>query len=89
MMAKEQTHKVRGTLYLATYEHKHGIDYSLHTTHEGAKAWVDSVAEDWRGSFIDTGTPEEMMTSSELADNWHNVSAGTEFLNIIELELQK
>ena len=89
MMAKEQVHKVRGTLYLATYEHKHGTDYSLHTTHEGAKKWVDAVAEDWRGSFVDTGTPEEAMTSSELAEDWHNVSAGTEWLNIIELELQK
>jgi hypothetical protein len=86
---KEQAHRIRGTLYLATYEHKHGIDYSIHATHEGAKTWANSVAEDWRDDYVDSGTPEEAMSSSELADNWGDLTGGTEWLNIIELELQK
>ena len=85
---KEATHKIRGPVYLATYEHGHGTDYSIHVTYEGAKLWIDSVAGDWKDSFVDTGTPEELMSSSELADSWGEVTCGSEWLNIIEVELQ-
>jgi len=93
----ERVSSVRGSVYLAAYEHKHGTDYSIHTTSKGAEKWFLGIVEEWRGEFrpsdamlaIMGSDPWEDATLEELVENWTEVSGETEFFNIIEVELEE
>mgnify|MGYP001183101054 CR=1 FL=1 len=86
-MKEEVACTIRGGLWLASYEHKHGIDYSLHKTFEGAKQWHNSIVLDYKDEYVDTGDKFESFSTEELAESWEEVTGFTEFLNIIELPL--
>jgi len=88
---RESVFKVRGTVYLAEYEHKHGNDYSIHTTHEGAQTWFRDIVRDWKSEFFDPDgeEPYNEYSIDDLIDCWGEVTGHTEFFNIHELELQE
>jgi len=88
---KERVFKVRGSIFLAEYNHKHGDDYSVHTTEEGAQNWFRGIVSDWKEEFIDSGDedPYNDYSLDDLIDCWGDVTGHTEFFNIHELELQK
>jgi hypothetical protein len=87
---RETVFEVRGTVCLAEYGHKHGNDYSVHTTHEGAQNWFREIVADWKADFIlEEDDPWYDSTIDELVESWSEVTGQTEFFNIHELELQK
>jgi len=88
---RESVFKVRGTVYLAEYEHKHGSDYSVHTTQEGAQSWFRDIVFDWKSECLDPDDedPYNEFSLDELIESWGEVTGHTEFFNIHELELQK
>jgi hypothetical protein len=86
---KESVHKVRGAIHLAEYSHKHGVDYSVHITQEGAKDWFRDIVSEWKSEFIEEGDPFYLFTTDELVSYWPEVTGQSEFFNIHELELQK
>ena len=87
----EEVHFVRGTLYLAEWSHKHGIDHSIHTTHEGAQSWFKEIIVDWKISNIHTDEEDPYCDHSfdQLIESWDEITGCTEFFNIHELELNK
>jgi hypothetical protein len=88
---REAVFKVRGTVYLAEYEHKHGNDHSIHTTHEGAQNYFRDIVSDWKAEFLDEddSDPYNEYSLDELIESWGEITGHTEFFNIYELELQK
>lgn len=74
----------RDTFYLLVWDHKHGYDLSLYSTH--AKARV-------AGSFIMRETAREWgedvshLSDNELWDSWTEISGETEFFSIQQLKL--
>ena len=86
----EATFKIRGSVYLATYEHRHGMDYSIHTTADGAKQWFLSLVSDFIDNFVVDeddywyGKPPE-----EMLEHWEDVTGNLEYFDIIELELSE
>jgi len=87
---RETVFKVRGAVHLAEYSHKHGNDYSVHTTYEGAQNWFREIVADWKTDFIlEEDDPWYDSTIDELIESWDEVTGQTEFFNIHELELQK
>ena len=88
---REIAFNIRGTVYLAEYEHKHGNDYSVHTTQEGAQNWFRDIVSDWKSEFLDADDeyPYNEFSLDELIESWGEVTGHTEFFNIHELELQK
>ena len=71
--------KAENQVYLATWDHKHGTDHSIHKSYEGAFAqlvqWATDALEEW-------GEEEEAKgkTDRQLIDNWPHISGGTEFM---------
>ena len=86
---REMVFKVRGTVYLAEYSHKHGIDHSVHTTNEGAKNWLRDIVDQWKTEWLDDDDPFADYSLEDLIDCWDEVTGNTEFFNIHELEMQK
>jgi hypothetical protein len=88
---REATFKVRGTVYLAQYEHGHGSDYSIHTTHNGAQNWIRDIVSEWKEEFLDLDDEDlyNEYSLDDLIDCWGEVTGHTEFFNIYEMELQK
>jgi hypothetical protein len=86
----EDVVKVRGQVYLATYEHKHGIDYSIHTTADGAKKWFLSIVSDFIEDFVvDEDDYWHGKSPEEMLEHWDDVTGNLEYFNIIELELNE
>ena len=88
---KEYAFNVRGAIYLAEYSHKHGNDYSIHTTQDGAQDWFKEIAADWKENHlhIDEEDPYYDYSLDEMVESLGEISGGTEFFDIHELELQK
>jgi len=88
---REIAFNIRGTVYLAEYEHNHGSDYSVHTTQEGAQNWFRDIVFDWKSECLDPDDedPYNEFSLDELIESWGEVTGHTEFFNIHELELQK
>ena len=80
------------TIYLAVWEHKHGVDNSAHTTEAGARkqlaAWARDTIEDWTvylpEDYDDTGAN---LTDDELLDSWSEITGETEFMSVQMLRL--
>jgi len=90
-MSREIVHNVRGPVYLAEYSHKHGSDFSVHTTYEGAQEYLKTIVADFKDDFIPGFGNESYKDSGldELVERWTDITGSTEWLNITELELQK
>ena len=75
-----------GQIHLATWDHKHGTDHSVHKSYGGAflqcVQWARETLEDW-GETKDY----ENYTDSELISSWTLISGDTEFFKIEEIEL--
>jgi len=73
-------------IYLATWDHKHGLDHSIHKSHEGAFAqliqWAREALEEWgsAGDYVD-------YTDKELISNWPKISGETEFMWVEDYKL--
>ena len=85
---KEKTFKLRGSIYLAVYEHKHGSDYSVHKTEDGATGYVHNCINEFRDSFIDRGDHYWNASTEELADNWWDITGGCESFNVLEINME-
>ncbi len=93
------TQKIRGCVYLATYEHKHGVDYSLHKTYEGAGSWLKSIFDDYIDDFVSEdelvgledcwGVHRDKLPTPDVIEVWPDITGSTEWMNIIELPLLK
>ena len=72
--------KAENQVYLATWNHKHGADHSIHKSYEGAFAqlvqWAQDALEEWGEE--DAG--HIPVCHRQLIDNWPHISGGTEFL---------
>ena len=88
---REAVFRIRGTVYLAEYEHGDGADYSVHTTYDGAQNWFRDIVSNWKAEFLDQDDedPYNKYSLDDLIDAWGEVTGHTEFFNIHELELQK
>ena len=99
---KELVHNIRGSVYLATYEHSHGTDFSVHKTYEGAGAWLKSIFDEYFDDYVQDeeiaeleeawNVPRNKLSIDDILDIWPDITlaAGeSEWMNIIELELQK
>ena len=77
---------MKGQIHLATWDHKHGTDYSAHKSYGGAflqcVQWAKETLEDW-GEMQNY----ENYTDSELISSWTQISGDTEFFKIEEIEL--
>jgi len=76
--------KTSQTVWIATWDHKHGVDLSVHNTEEGAAkqcaAWARGALEEW-------ATPEELeyynnLTDDDLISHWGEISGETEFFEV-------
>ena len=76
--------KTSQTVWIATWDHKHGVDMSVHTTEEGAgkqcAAWARGSLEEW-------ATPEELdfytnLSDDDLISKWGEISGETEFFEV-------
>ena len=97
---RELVHNIRGSVYLATYEHSHGTDFSVHKTYEGAGEWLKSIFDEYVDEYItDEETAEfedlgisksrDKLSIDDILHVWPNITEASEWMNIIELELQK
>ena len=77
------------TVCLATYEHKHGDDQSIHRTIEGAEAHLREIAkenlEEWGEDTAQHG--DDVEAWNEVWRNWHDMTGMTEFMRIEALTL--
>ena len=77
------------TVCLATYEHKHGDDQSIHRTIEGAEAHLREIAkenlEEWGEDTAQHG--DDVEAWNEVWRNWHDMTGMTEFMRIEVLTL--
>lgn len=86
----EQVFTVRGTLYLAKYSHKHGDDFSIHTTFEGAQGWFLNIVSDFMNDFVtDEDDYWHGKSPEEMLQHWDDITGGLEYFDIIELELRE
>ena len=75
-----------GQIHLATWDHKHGTDYSAHKSYGGAflqcVQWAKEALEDWgeTKNYAD-------YTDAELIINWTEISGDTEFFKIEDIQL--
>ena len=76
------------TIYLAVWEHKHGVDNSAHTTEAGAKkqlaAWARETLEDWGSSSL---VKCDSLTDTQLWQAWSEITGETEFMSVKMLHL--
>jgi len=82
------------TIYLATWDHKHGQDISAHTTDEGAfqqcVAWMRETLEEW----VDYHSSDEeayysSLSDSDLFDSWPEITGDNEFMSVQDLQLHE
>ena len=85
---KEKTFKLRGSIFLAIYDHKHGSDYSIHKTKDGATDFVHSCVDEYRDSFVDRNDHHWNSSTEELADNWHQITGGCESFDVLEINME-
>jgi hypothetical protein len=75
------------TIYLAVWDHKHGVDNSAHTTERGAFKqcieWARNVLKEWQDESFNE------LTDEELFDNWGDITGFTEFFSVKRLHLHK
>jgi hypothetical protein len=71
-------------VWIVYYDHKHGVDISVHRTHKGAERWAVGLVNKYRNDFMDTGSDHEWsrMTNEQLLPIWPKVTGDTEFINI-------
>lgn len=73
-------------LYLLVHDHKHGHDYSLHSTIDNARI---SAANTMRETLDEWSEKSfEGLSNEELWLAWPDISGGTEFFSIEELSLE-
>mgnify|MGYP003625373500 CR=1 FL=1 len=84
---REEVRMIRGNIYLATYEHKHGMDKSIHKTLSGAQEWAKSIAADWIDMFLSDDDMWRNLSIDEVVENWGEITGHTEFFNIEEYPL--
>ena len=74
----------RDTFYLLVWDHKHGHDLSLYSTHAKARiegsSLMREVAEEW-------GEDTSSLSDDELWGAWTELSGETEFFSIQELKV--
>ena len=88
MIKNEEAVFIRGCVFLATYQHKHGTDYSIHKTAMGAREWHKSIADEYRDSFLDIGDSMYSAELDDLVDEWHDITNYSEFFDILELNIR-
>tara|TARA_R110000751_G_scaffold125918_2_gene227659 strand:- start:398 stop:637 length:240 start_codon:yes stop_codon:yes gene_type:complete len=77
---------MKQAIHLATWDHKHGTDYSAHKSYGGALLqcvqWARETLESW-------GEAENYKdyTDSELISSWTQISGDTEFFKIEDIQL--
>jgi hypothetical protein len=83
-MNKEQIASAlyRDSFFLLVWDHKHGYDLSLHSTHararrEGARL-MRETAEEW-------GEDVSLLSEDDLWNTWTEISGETEFFSIQNL----
>ena len=74
----------RDTFYLLVWDHKHGHDLSLYSTHakarDGGISLMREVAEEW-------GEDTSSLSDDELWEAWTELSGETEFFSIQQLKV--
>ena len=79
------------TVCLATYEHKHGDDMSVHRTIAGAEAYLRELAkenlEEWGEDAAQYG--DDVEAWNEVWRNWHDIAGMPEFMRIEVLTLHE
>ena len=84
---QEELKTIRGCVYLATYEHKHGVDSSIHKTLNGAEEWIKRIATEWKNDFLSDDDMWSNSSIDEVIENWTEITGHTEFFNIEEYPL--
>ena len=73
------------SIFLAVWDHKHGVDNSAHTTERGAfkrcVEWARDTLHEWQDESCDE------LSDEELFDAWGEITGFTEFLSIKTLHL--
>jgi len=72
------------TIYVATYEHRHGTDIRLFSNAEAAETWRQAIAQEWwENAFVhpmpEADTPAQIANTyfDALNDEWFNVQQAT------------
>jgi len=88
-MKTEGVFKIRGSVYLMTWEHKHGTEHSVHATFEGAQKNCYEIIEEWKEEVIDGSDTELLGKDSDyLFENWTDITHGQEYFGVHEIELR-
>ena len=82
------------TIFLATWDHKHGQDISAHTTEPGAfqqcVEWMRETLDEWVPFYAqDDDHCTGGMTDEELFESWGDVTGGNEFMTVQPIDLHK
>ena len=76
---------MKNFFYLLVHDHKHGNSFSLHSTHERARA---SAIEVMRDAAAEWGEDVSSYSNDDLWSYWPEISGGTEFFSVEELTLE-
>ena len=75
------------SIFLLTWDHKHGTDNSIHKTFDGAYQeaikWMRDAAEEWGEDYY------AAMSDDELYHSWTEISGETEFFSISKMTLKE
>lgn len=74
------------TCYLLVYDHKHGADYRLHLSYDGAKK---AGAKIMRDTCFEWGEDVSSLSDDGLWTNWPSIAGDTEFFSIEEISLEE
>tara|TARA_Y100001973_G_scaffold73854_1_gene107782 strand:- start:75 stop:350 length:276 start_codon:yes stop_codon:yes gene_type:complete len=82
------------TIWLATWDHKHGQDVSAHLSESSARkqcvAWMRGClnANEWRG-FLSPDEEEryKSLNDTDLFNAWGEITAYTEFMSVVPIAL--
>ena len=73
-------------LYLLVHDHKHGYDYSLYSTMDGARISAINTMRETLDEWSEKGF--EDLSDDELWKAWPEIACGTEFFYIEEISLE-
>ena len=74
----------RDTFYLLVWDHKHGLEQYLYSTHAKARHCGVSLM---RGTAEEWGEDVSSLSDDELWEAWTELSGDTEFFSIQELKV--
>ena len=68
------------TVWVVSYDHKHGLDISIHKTQEGAERWAIGLVERYREDFSGPESEFTRMTNEQLLTYWTEYTGENEFI---------